>query len=54
MWVKMKPFASVNFCSKCGCPVPRIGVSLRTNYGVVSTATPFICPKCKSKKKRGK
>ena len=48
----MKPFVNINFCYKCGCPVPRIGLSIRTKAGNVSVSTPFICPKCKKKKKR--
>lgn len=51
----VKPFVSLNFCSKCKCPVPRLGVSFRTNAGNITTTTPFVCPNCKSKsKKRGK
>jgi len=50
--VRIRPFANINLCSKCGCPVPRLGVSLRTDFGSVATKTPFICPKCKKKKKR--
>lgn len=50
--MKIKPFVSINFCYKCGCPVPRVGLSVRTGMGNVSTTTPFICPKCKSKKKK--
>ena len=50
--VTVKPFASINICNRCGCPVPRVGLSLRTNFGNVTTTTPFICPKCKKKKKR--
>lgn len=46
----VKPFASINFCSKCGCPVPRLGVSVRTGAGNITTTTPFICPKCKKGK----
>ena len=47
--MKIKPFVNINFCSKCGCPVPRIGISIRTNSGNASVSTPFICPKCKLK-----
>lgn len=50
--MNIKPFASVNFCYKCGCPVPKIGITLRTKAGNVSASTPFICPKCKSKQKK--
>ena len=50
--MKLKPFVNINFCYKCGCPVPRVGVSVKTQMGNVSTSTPFICLKCKSKKKR--
>ena len=46
--MKIKPFLSINFCYKCGCPVPRLGVSIRTGVGNISTSTPFICPKCKT------
>ena len=50
--MKIKPFASVNFCFKCGCPVPRFGISVKTNVGNISTSTPFICPHCKNKRKK--
>ena len=50
--MKIKPFVNINFCYKCGCPVPRAGISIRTNMGNVSTSTPFICPKCQAKKKK--
>lgn len=50
--MRLKPFVSINFCSKCHCPVPRAGVSLRTGSGNVTLSTPFICPKCKAKKKK--
>lgn len=50
--MKIKPYASINFCLKCGCPVPRIGLSIKTKAGNISTSSPFICPRCKSKKKR--
>ena len=51
---KLRPHASVNFCYKCKRPVPRIGLSVRTNAGNISFNSPFICPWCskKSKKKR--
>ena len=48
----IKPFFNIQFCHKYGCPVPRAGLSIRTKAGNVSTSTPFICPKCKGKKKR--
>lgn len=47
----MKPFVNINFCYKCGCPVPRVGLSIRTKASNFSVSTPFICPKCKKKKK---
>lgn len=50
--MKIRPFASINFCSRCGCPVPRLGVSVRTKAGNVTTTTPFVCPSCKAKKKK--
>ena len=50
--MKIKPFMSLNFCYKCGCPVPRIGLSIRTSKGNISTTSPFVCIKCKKKKKR--
>lgn len=50
--MKIKPFVSINFCYKCKCPVPRIGLSVRTQAGNVSATTPFVCPKCKKKRKR--
>ena len=50
--MRIKPFINVNFCYKCGCPVTRIGVSVKTNVGNVSASTPFICPKCKAKIKK--
>lgn len=50
----MKPFVNINFCYKCGCPVPRVGLSIRTKASNFSVSTPFICPKCKAKKKKGK
>lgn len=50
--MRIKPFTSINFCYKCGCPVPRVGISIKTGMGNISTTTPFICPKCKSKKKK--
>lgn len=52
--MNIKPFVSINFCYKCGCPVPRAGLSVRTKAGNISASTPFICPKCKVKKKKGK
>lgn len=50
--MKIKPFASVNFCYKCGCPVPKIGISVKTRIGNITTSTPFMCPKCQAKKKK--
>ncbi len=50
--MRLKPFVSVNFCFKCGCPVPRAGLSLKTKNGNVSVSTPFICPKCAALKKK--
>ena len=29
----IKPFVSVNFCYKCGCPVPKAGLTIRTKAG---------------------
>lgn len=52
--MKIKPFVNINFCYKCGCPVPRAGISIRTGMGNVSMSTPFICPKCKNKKSKEK
>ena len=52
--MRIKPFINVNFCYKCGCPVPRAGISIRTKVGNISTSTPFICPKCKAKKNKNK
>ena len=53
--MKIKPFASINFCLKCGCAVPRIGLSVKTNMGNISTSSPFVCPNCKTKnRKRGR
>lgn len=51
--MKIKPYASINFCYKCKCPVPRVGLSVRTKVGNINTSTPFICPRCKAKRKRG-
>lgn len=51
--MKIKPFLNINFCYKCGRPVPRAGVSLKTGGGNVSFSTPFICFKCKIKKEGG-
>ena len=39
--MKLKPFVSINFCYKCGCPVPRVGLSIKTSKGNISTTTPF-------------
>lgn len=50
--MKVKPFININFCYKCGCPVPRAGLSIRTKAGTISTSIPFVCFKCKNKKKR--
>lgn len=53
--MNIKPFVSINFCYKCGCPVPKIGLSVRTKAGNISMGTPFLCKNCKSKqKKKGK
>ena len=52
--MRIKPFINVNFCYKCGCPVPRVCVSVQTNVGKVSASKPFICNKCKAKKKNKK
>ena len=50
--MRIKPFINVNFCYKCGCPVPRAGISIRTKVRNISTSTLFICPKCKKKKNK--
>lgn len=50
--MKIKPFVFINFCSKCGCPVPRAGLSVKGQAGRISATTPFICPKCKAKKRK--
>lgn len=50
--MKIKPYMSINFCYKCKCPVPRLGLSIKTNKGNISTTTPFVCPNCKKKRKR--
>lgn len=50
--MKIKPFINIQFCSRCGAPVPRAGVSLRTEAGNVTTTTPFICMNCKRKRRR--
>lgn len=52
--MKIKPFVSINFCYKCGCPVPKIGLSFKTKLGNVTTSTPFLCVKCKLANKKGK
>lgn len=50
--MKLKPFVNINFCYKCGCPVPRVGISIKTGFGNVSTTNKFVCPKCKKKRKQ--
>ena len=47
--MKIKPFVNINFCYKCGCPVPRAGISIRTSKGNISVSTPFLCVNCKRK-----
>ena len=50
--MRIKPYASINFCYKCKRPVPRIGLSICTGTGNISATTPFICPWCKAEKKK--
>ena len=52
--MKIKPFVNINFCYKCGCPVPRAGISIRTGKGNISASTPFLCVNCKNKKSKEK
>lgn len=50
--MNIKPFISINFCYKCGCPVPKVGLSVRTKAGNIGVSSPFICLKCKLIKER--
>jgi len=52
--MKIKPFASMSFCSRCGAPVPRWGLALVTKVSNFSIATPFVCSNCKRNKKARK
>lgn len=49
--MKVKPFVNVSFCYACKCPVPRIGLFLRTSVGNASISSSFYCPKCAAKRK---
>jgi len=49
--MNFKPFASTTFCSRCGAPLLKIGLSIQTKAGNFSVAPPIFCMNCKTKKK---
>lgn len=44
--MKLRPFASITTCYRCGKPIVKAGVSMWTKFGTVSTSSRCLCKEC--------
>ena len=48
--IKIKPFASIIRCPRCGRPMVKGGLTFKTSLGNVSTSSKYYCLFCFNKK----